>query len=101
MTNNVKMFHSCFIVDIEIDEINNIVRLMDSSRKKYIYKFDNIEKKSLFYQWLNSIFFIGKAQTLSVFQYHEEGTDPDIDIVIDNFIGDFSKNKMLCEKSRI
>ena len=37
----LKQFHSCYIVDIEIDETDNLVRLLDSSRMKYIYKFDN------------------------------------------------------------
>jgi hypothetical protein len=94
----LKQFHSCYIVDIEIDETDNLVRLLDSSRMKYIYKFDNPEKKTHFEQWLNKIFFAGKSQTLSVFSYHEEGCDHEIEVVIDNFIGDFLKDKMLCEK---
>lgn len=90
-------YHSCFIVDIEIDETNNKVNLLDSSRVKYIYYIDTPEKKDNFNSWLNSIFLIGKAQTLSIFKYHEEGNDPDIDIIIDNFICGTQKEKMLCE----
>ena len=39
----------------------------------------------------------GKAQTLSVFRYHEEGQDPDVEVVIDKFIGDFQKARTLNE----
>lgn len=82
----LKQFHSCFIVDVEIDESSNEVRLLDSNRMKYIYRLDSGIKAEGFKSWLTSVFLAGKAQTLSVFRYHEEGQDPDIDVVIDKFL---------------
>ena len=82
----LKQFHSCFIVDVEIDESSNVVRLLDSSRMKYLYRLDSDEKAAGFKKWLTNVFLAGKAQTLSVFRYHEEGQDPDIDVVIDKFL---------------
>ena len=89
-------YHSCFIVDVEIDETNNKVNLLDSSRMRYIYYIDTPEKKDNFSSWLNNVFLIGKAQTLSIFKYHEEGDAPDIDVIIDNFIYS-KKEKMILE----
>ena len=40
----LKQFHSCFIVDVEIDESANVVRLLDSNRMKYLYRLDGDEK---------------------------------------------------------
>ena len=82
----LKQFHSCFIVDVEIDESSNVVRLLDSNRMKYVYRLDSDEKAVGFKKWLANVFLAGKAQTLSVFRYHEEGQDPDIDVVIDKFL---------------
>ena len=82
----LKQFHSCFIVDVEIDESSNVVRLLDSNRMKYLYRLDGDEKVTGFRKWLTNVFLAGKAQTLSVFRYHEEGQDPDIDVVIDKFL---------------
>lgn len=82
----LKQFHSCFIVDVEIDEPSNMVRLLDSNRMKYVYRLDSDEKAVGFKKWLTNVFLAGKAQTLSVFRYHEEGQDPDIDVVIDKFL---------------
>lgn len=82
----LKQFHSCFIVDVEIDESSNMVRLLDSNRMKYVYRLDSDEKTVSFKKWLTNVFLAGKAQTLSVFRYHEEGQDPDIDVVIDKFL---------------
>ena len=82
----LKQFHSCFIVDVEIDESANVVRLLDSNRMKYLYRLDGDEKVTGFRKWLTNVFLAGKAQTLSVFRYHEEGQDPDIDVVIDKFL---------------
>ena len=82
----LKQFHSCFIVDVEIDESANVVRLLDSNRMKYLYRLDGDEKVTGFRKWLTNVFLVGKAQTLSVFRYHEEGQDPDIDVVIDKFL---------------
>lgn len=82
----LKQFHSCFIVDVEIDESSNVVRLLDSSRMKYLYRLDSDEKAVSFKKWFTNVFLAGKAQTLSVFRYHEEGQDPDIDVVIDKFL---------------
>lgn len=82
----LKQFHSCFIVDVEIDESANVVRLLDSNRMKYSYRLDGDEKATGFKKWLTNVFLAGKAQTLSVFRYHEEGQDPDIDVVIDKFL---------------
>lgn len=82
----LKQFHSCFIVDVEIDESANVVRLLDSNRMKYSYRLDGDEKATGFKKWLTNVFLVGKAQTLSVFRYHEEGQDPDIDVVIDKFL---------------
>lgn len=82
----LKQFHSCFIVDVEIDESSNEVRLLDSNRMKYIYRLDSGVKAEGFKSWLTSVFLAGKAQTLSVFRYHEEGQDPDIYVVIDKFL---------------
>ena len=82
----LKQFHSCFIVDVEIDEFSNEVRLLDSERMKYMDRLDRGVKAENFKHWLASVFLIGKAQTLSVFRYHEEGQDPDIDVVIDKFL---------------
>ena len=82
----LKQFHSCFIVDVEIDESSNVVRLLDSNRMKYSYRLDGDEKATGFKKWLTNVFLAGKAQTLSVFRYHEEGQDPDIDVVIDKFL---------------
>jgi len=82
----VEMFHSCFMVDVEIDRKRKIVRLADSARMKYSYKLDDEEKIMGFKAWMANIFLAGKAQTLSVFKYHEEGKDPDTEIVIDKFI---------------
>ena len=82
----LKQFHSCFIVDVEIDELANAVRLLDSNRMKYLYRLDGDEKVTGFRKWLTNVFLAGKAQTLSVFRYHEEGQDPDIDVVIDKFL---------------
>ena len=82
----LKQFHSCFIVDVEIDESANVVRLLDSNRMKYLYRLDGDEKVTGFSKWLTNVFLAGKAQTLSVFRYHEEGQDPDIDVVIDKFL---------------
>ena len=82
----LKQFHSCFIVDVEIDESSNVVRLLDSNRMKYLYRLDSDEKAVGFKKWLTNVFHAGKAQTLSVFRYHEEGQDPDIDVVIDKFL---------------
>ena len=82
----LKQFHSCFIVDVEIDESANVVRLLDSNRMKYLYRLDGDEKITGFRKWLTNVFLAGKAQTLSVFRYHEEGQDPDIDVVIDKFL---------------
>ena len=82
----LKQFHSCFIVDVEIDESANAVRLLDSNRMKYLYRLDGDEKVTGFRKWLTNVFLAGKAQTLSVFRYHEEGQDPDIDVVIDKFL---------------
>lgn len=82
----LKQFHSCFIVDVEIDESSNVVRLLDSNRMKYLYRLDSDEKAVGFKKWLTNVFLAGKAQTLSVFRYHEEGQDPDIDVVIDKFL---------------
>ena len=82
----LKQFHSCFIVDVEIDESANVVRLLDSNRMKYLYKLDSDEKAVGFKKWLMNVLLAGKAQTLSVFRYHEEGQDPDIDVVIDKFL---------------
>ena len=82
----LKQFHSCFIVDVKIDESSNVVRLLDSNRMKYLYRLDGDEKVTGFRKWLTNVFLAGKAQTLSVFRYHEEGQDPDIDVVIDKFL---------------
>ena len=82
----LKQFHSCFIVDVEIDESSNMVRLLDSNRMKYVYRLDSGVKAENFKNWLANVFLAGKAQTLSVFRYHEEGQDPDIDVVIDKFL---------------
>ena len=82
----LKQFHSCFIVDVEIDESSNVVRLLDSNRMKYLYRLDSDEKAVGFKKWITNVFLAGKAQTLSVFRYHEEGQDPDIDVVIDKFL---------------
>ena len=82
----LKQFHSCFIVDVEIDESSNEVRLLDSNRMKYVYRLDSGAKAEGFKGWLTSVFLAGKAQTLSVFRYHEEGQDPDVDVVIDKFL---------------
>ena len=82
----LKQFHSCFIVDVEIDESSNMVRLLDSNLTKYVYRLDSDEKAVGFKKWLTNVFLAGKAQTLSVFRYHEEGQDPDIDVVIDKFL---------------
>ena len=82
----LKQFHSCFIVDVEIDESANVVRLLDSNRMKYLYRLDGDEKVTGFRKWLTNVFLAGKAQTLSVFRYYEEGQDPDIDVVIDKFL---------------
>ena len=81
----LKQFHSCFIVDVEIDESANAVRLLDSNRMKYLYRLDGDEKVTGFRKWLTNVFLAGKAQTLSVFRYHEEGQDPDMDVVMDEF----------------
>lgn len=88
MVNNrkLKQFHSCFIVDVEVDESSNEVRLLDSNRMKYVYRLDSGVKAEGFKSWLTSVFLAGKAQTLSVFRYHEEGQDPDVDVVIDKFL---------------
>lgn len=93
----LKQFHSCFIVDVEIDEGNNVVRLLDSSRMKYKYCLETEDKANEFKAWLKAVFLAGKAQTLSVFRYHEEGQDPDVEVVIDKFIGDFQKARTLNE----
>ena len=82
----LKQCHSCFSVDVEIDESSNMVRLLDSNRMKYVYRLDSDEKAVGFKKWLTNVFLAGKAQTLSVFRYHEEGQDPDIDVVIDKFL---------------
>ena len=82
----LKQFHSCFIVDVEIDESSNMVRLLDSNRMKYVYRLDSDEKAVGFKKWFTNVFLAGKVQTLSVFRYHEEGQDPDIDVVIDKFL---------------
>lgn len=82
----LKQFHSCFIVDVEVDEAANEVRLADSSRMKYVFRLDGREKADNFKSWLTGVFLAGKAQTLSVFRYHEEGQDPDVDVVIDKFL---------------
>lgn len=81
-----KQFHSCFMVDVEVDEAANEVRLADSSRMKYVFRLDGREKADNFKSWLTGVFLAGKAQTLSVFRYHEEGQDPDVDVVIDKFL---------------
>lgn len=91
-------FHSCFMVDVEIDRDANAVRLMDSTRMKYLYRLDEQRKASEFNRWLKTVFLAGKAQTLSVFRYHEEGEGPDIDVVIDRFV---SAPEMLCETERL
>lgn len=93
----LKQFHSCFIVDVEIDEGNNVVMLLDSSRMKYKYRLETEDKANEFKAWLKAVFLAGKAQTLSVFRYHEEGQDPDVEVVIDKFIGDFQKARTLNE----
>lgn len=95
----LKQFHSCFMVDVEIDEANNVVRLLDSSRMKYVYRLDTEDKAVGFKNWLTNVFLAGKAQTLSVFRYHEEGQDPDIDVVIDKFQP--APSPMLLESDRV
>ena len=82
----LKKLHSCFIVDVEIEESSNVVRRLDASRMKYLYRLDSDEKAVGFKKWFTNVFLAGKAQTLSVFRYHEEGQDPDIDVVIDKFL---------------
>lgn len=82
----LKQFHSCFIVDVEIDESYNVVRLLDSNHMKYVYRLNSGVKAENFKNWLANVFLAGKAQTLSVFRYHEEGQDPDVDVVIDKFL---------------
>ena len=86
----LKQFHSCFMVDVEIDEAANEVRFADSSRMKYVFRLDGREKADNFKSWLTGVFLAGKAQTLSVFRYHEERRNPDIDpgvdVVIDKFL---------------
>lgn len=93
----LKQFHSCFVVDVEIDEENNVVWLRDSSRMKYKYCLETEDKANEFKAWLKAVFLAGKAQTLSVFRYHEEGQDPDVEVVIDKFIGDFKSSIRLYE----
>ena len=93
----LKQFHSCFIVDVEVDETDNVVMLLDSNRMKYKYRLETEDKANEFKAWLKAVFLAGKAQTLSVFRYHEEGQDPDVEIVIDKFIGDFQKARALNE----
>ena len=83
---SLKQFHSCFIVDVEVDESVNVVRMLDSNRMRYVYKLDSGVKAEGFKNWMTSVFLAGKAQTLSVFRYHEEGQDPDVDVVIDKFL---------------
>ena len=95
----LKQFHSCFIVDVEIDESSNVVRLLDSNRMKYLYRLDSDEKAVGFKKWLTNVFLAGKAQTLSVFRYHEEGQDPDIDVVIDKFLT--GQTSMLLETENV
>ena len=95
----LKQFHSCFIVDVEIDESSNMVRLLDSNRMKYVYRLDSDEKAVGFKKWLTNVFLAGKAQTLSVFRYHEEGQDPDIDVVIDKFLT--GQTSMLFESENV
>lgn len=94
---DLTQFHSCFVIDVEVDKTDNVVRLADSSRMKYTYRLDNEGKAEEFKRWLKSVFLAGKAQTLSVFKYHEEGQDHEIELVIDKFIGDFQKPQMISE----
>jgi len=95
----LKQFHSCFIVDVEIDESSNVVRLLDSSRMKYLYRLDGEEKAANFKKWFTNMFLAGKAQTLSVFRYHEEGQDPDVDVVIDKFLVESTSMLLEAEKT--
>lgn len=94
---DIKQFHSCFIVDVEVDETDKVVRLMDSNRMKYLYRTNETDKADEFRHWLKAVFLAGKAQTLSVFRYHEEGEAPDVEVVIDKFIGDFQKPRAINE----
>ena len=82
----LKQFHSCFVVDVEVDEAANVVRLLDSNRTKYLYRLDSADKAAGFKNWMANTFLAGKAQTLTVFRYHEEGRVPDVDVVIDKFL---------------
>lgn len=99
----LKQFHSCFIVDVEIDESSNEVRLLDSNRMKYVYRLDSGVKAEGFKGWLTSVFLAGKAQTLSVFRYHEERRDPDVDpgvdVIIDKFL--IGPAPMLLESEKV
>ena len=71
----LKQFHSCFIVDVEIDESSNEVRLLDSNRMKYVYRLDSGIKAEGFKSWLTSVFLAGKAQTLSGGARHTAGNN--------------------------
>lgn len=98
MSRQVKQFHSCFMTDVEVDEAAKTARMQDSNRMRYLFRLDEPEKAENFTAWLKGVFLAGKAQTLSVFRYHEEGEAPDTEVVVDKFIGDFQK-RVLCESA--
>jgi len=94
---NIEQFHSCFVVDVKVDKDKNRVTIQDSSRMRYYYLFDTKEKADEFKQWMKKVFLVGKAQTLTVFSYHETGEAPDIDVMIDKFIGNFKDKRVISE----
>lgn len=97
--NGIRQFHSCFMTDVEVDTAAKTVRMQDSAKMRYVFRLDDAEKAENFNAWLKGVFLAGKAQTLSVFRYHEEGEPPDQDVVIDKFIGDFCAKRMVCESN--
>lgn len=78
-----KCFHSCFVIDVKVSE--TVAELTDSTKRTWNVDLSNSELTRQFKIWLKFVFCKGIAQTLTVFEYKDLGSEMDFDMWIQKF----------------
>lgn len=78
-------YASRYMTDVLISDV--VIELKDSSGFSYYISIDNKDVVAEFKVWFKNVFAIGKAQTLTVFQYEKvEVSECEIEMHIVKFI---------------
>lgn len=77
-------FRSCFVVDVQVAEKS--ATLTDSSRNRYTVDLSNDALVDQFKSWLHNVFLKGISQKLTIIEYANIGTPPDIELSVVKFL---------------